>query len=80
MATCDLCGKRCSALKMQQLRDSYATAEIKDLCEGCTDWAGKLKDRLVLEVPVKMKDLLKARKNDLQRPIGLETIRSRFGL
>ena len=79
MATCDLCGKRCSALKMQQLRDTYKTADINDLCDSCSDWAGKLKDRLVLEVPKKMQEGLKARRDELRLTTRASIMR-RIGL
>ena len=79
MATCDLCGKRCSALKMQQLRDSYRTADINDLCDSCSDWAGKLKDRLIMEVPKKMQEGLKERQRELRPTLRTPFLR-RIGL
>jgi hypothetical protein len=66
MATCDLCGSKCAASDMHQLRDCYKVLDIEDLCPKCSTFANKSKTKALLSINDTIKNDLKKKKEEYE--------------
>lgn len=62
MAICDLCGARCSASDLEQLRDAYQVPGVVDICPSCSRWASKVKGDMISEIAPRMRKVIAERK------------------
>lgn len=61
MAKCDLCSGQCHSHELAQLRPSYQTAGIVDICPSCQRWADKTKGRLLDAIAPQMRAAIAAK-------------------